>query len=136
MFSRRRGSETGREKLYPPGFGHLGGRWMIALPILAAAAVAAPAAADMAFPSLAEVEEALNDLEKCRGLTGPECPPPERRYEVHGAKCMAIPPLEGRRSVTCRVDETLTYADPKHGTTRSRDLCLRLAELESPAGPR
>lgn len=110
---------------------------MIPVSILAAAVMAAPApAAERALPSFAELQEALNDLEKCRGLTGPECPPPERRYTVHGAKCMAIPPLEGRRSVTCRVDETLTYADPTHETTRSRDLCVRFAELEGSASRR
>lgn len=105
---------------------------MIPASIFAVAVMAAaPPAADTALPGLAELEEALNDLEKCRGPAGPECPPPERRYKVHGAKCMTIPPLDGRPSVTCRVDETLTYADPRQETTRFRDSCVRFAELES-----
>lgn len=99
---------------------------MISMSIFAAAlwAMAAPAAG-AGLPSSADLEEALNGLEKCRGLTGPECPAAERRYKVHGAKCIAIAPDDVARRVACRVDHTLTYADPRHETTRYRDTCLR-----------
>src|SRR5688500_2774656 len=92
--------------------------------LLALIAALSPTA-DTAFPSSAALQDALNDLEKCRGLAGAECSSPIRQYKVHGAKCMAIAPEEGRRTVACRVDFTLTYADPEHETTRYRDTCLR-----------
>ena len=105
---------------------------MIQVSIFAVALMAAPSpTAGTPFPSLAALQDALNDLEKCPGPTGPGCPEPERRYKVDGAKCMTIPPEGGRPSVTCRVDLTLTYADPKHETTRHHDSCLRLARLDS-----
>lgn len=97
-------------------------------PLVFAAAVlaAAPSAAvGTPVPDRAAIEAALNELEVCRGLSTPDCPPPHRRYTVHRAKCVPIPPEDGLRAVACRVDETLTYADPRHETTRFRDSCVR-----------
>lgn len=79
----------------------------------------------MPLPDRPALEEALNELEVCRGSSTPDCPPPHRRYTVHRATCITIPPEEGLRAVACRVDLTLTYADPQHETTRFRDSCLR-----------
>lgn len=108
---------------------------MAASSILAAAlaAILAPEAG----PTLAELpalEEALNDLEKCRGLTGPACAPPLRRYTVHKASCGSIPPEGGRPSIVCRVDETLTYAEAGQETTRYRDQCVRFARSDGSGG--
>lgn len=44
---------------------------------------------------------------------------------------MAIPPEEGGRAVACRVDLTLTYADPRFETTRHRDTCLRFGRRDA-----
>lgn len=101
---------------------------MLSLAILIAALPALPSAEDPDLPGRAQVQDALNDLEKCRGLTGPECSPPLRVYRVFEARCTKIPPEDGRPAAACRVDETLTYADPEHEVTRHRDECVRLAK--------
>ena len=99
----------------------------------AALAVAQPAAGPR-LPDTAALEEAFNALETCSGQS--ECGPPQRKYVVHESRCLAIPPLDGRPSVACRVDETLVYPDPSQ-TIRYHDFCVRLARrsgsVEGPA---
>ena len=86
----------------------------------------APAATDAGLPSLLQVQAALNALETCRGLTGPECPPPYRVYRVHRVQCLPIPPEGGREAVACRVDLSLDYPEPDRNFRR-HDSCSRYA---------
>jgi hypothetical protein len=103
---------------------------MVHAPIfLAALLAAAPAAPDAGLLTRAEVQAALNALEACRGLTGPECPPPYRVYRIHAARCRRIAPENGRESVACRVDESLDYPDPTRNT-RFRDSCVRFGRQD------
>lgn len=88
-----------------------------------------PAAPDADIPNRAQVQAALNALERCRGLTGPECPSPLREYRVHDARCMRIAPEEGRATVACRVDLSLIYPDPERNT-RHRDNCARFVRRD------
>jgi hypothetical protein len=97
------------------------------LAILSAALLASsPATTEAGLPSLLQVQAALNALETCRGLAGPDCPPPYRVYRVHRAQCMHIPPEGGRETVACRVDLSLDYPDPTQNFRR-RDSCSRYA---------
>jgi len=77
-----------------------------------------------ALPDVAQLQAALNALETCRGLTGPDCPPPFRIYRVHRARCVGIAPEQQSVTVACRVDLSLDYPQPEQNT-RHRDECLR-----------
>lgn len=85
-------------------------------------------AADKAGPTVSELQDALNDLEICPEPVTPLCAAsPKRSYTVHKAQCVGIAADQGRDSVACRIDETLTYQDPRYETSRYHDECVRFA---------
>lgn len=103
---------------------------IILLPIVFALMADSPPAIDFVRPSDTALQDSLNELEVCRSPNPSECWSPEREriYKVHGASCIPIAPDGDKQVIACRIDLTLTYADPKRGFTRHYDNCTRLSK--------